>query len=239
MVIEDNKDLSPKADFNKGDGEDALSLKEEGLLSPIERIAEVIYGIIMALTFTGTLSIAKANNTEVRDMLIAALGCNIAWGFVDAVMYVLTKLTTRIRGRTLIRFLRENPNSQEAKKLMIDFLPPIITSILTAEDVNSMSSKLLHIPVASTERPLRLTDFRNALAIFLFVFLSTFPVAAPFLFLKDVRQALRISNLVAIILMFICGWLLGRYGGSNRLVMGFALTLLGTLLVLTTIALGG
>jgi VIT1/CCC1 family predicted Fe2+/Mn2+ transporter len=239
MAIGDNEGLSSKAESYNDDNTKALSLKEEGLLSPMERIAEVIYGIIMALTFTGTLSIAKANTTEVREMLLAAIGCNIAWGFVDGVMYVLTNLTTRLRGRTLIRFLRENPKSPEAQKLMADFLPPIITSVLTTDDLNSISRKLQHLPATTTERPLRPLDFRNGLAIFLFVFLSTFPVAVPFLFTKDVRLALRISNIVAIILMFICGWLLGRYGGSNKLVMGIAIAVIGAILVITTIALGG
>jgi len=239
MAVPENEGLSPKSESFKDDRTNVLSLREEGLLSPMERIAEVIYGIIMALTFTCTLSIAKANKAEVRVMLLAALGCNIAWGFVDAVMYVLTNLTARLRGRTLIRFLRKNPKSQEAQKLLADFLPPVITSVLTTGDLSSISSKLLHISLETTEKPLRLIDFRNGFALFLFVFFSTFPVAAPFLFFKDARMALRISNVVAIILMFICGWLLGRYGGSNRLLMGLALSVLGSILVITTIALGG
>src|SRR6516225_4647236 len=85
--------------------------REKRLLSPMERIAEVLYGIIMALTFTGTLSITKADKVEVREMLIAALGCNIAWGIVDAVMYVFAILIARARGRTLIRYIGNNPQA--------------------------------------------------------------------------------------------------------------------------------
>jgi VIT1/CCC1 family predicted Fe2+/Mn2+ transporter len=82
-------------------------------------------------------------------------------------------------------------------------------------------------------------DVKIAVGIFLLVFLSTFPVAIPFAFIQNVQQALRISNLVAIILMFICGWLLARYGGYNKFLMGFTMTLLGIILVAITIVLGG
>ena len=50
------------------------------VLDPSERIAEVLFGLIMVLTFTGSLSIADAGANDVRVMLIGALGCNLAWG---------------------------------------------------------------------------------------------------------------------------------------------------------------
>lgn len=40
----------------------------------------------MVLTFTGTLSAATAGREDVRIMLLAAIGCNAAWGIVDGVM---------------------------------------------------------------------------------------------------------------------------------------------------------
>jgi hypothetical protein len=36
----------------------------------------VLFGLIMVLTFTGTLSAASQGRTEVRTMLIGAIGCN-------------------------------------------------------------------------------------------------------------------------------------------------------------------
>jgi hypothetical protein len=59
------------------------------LLEPHERIAEVLFGLIMVLTFTGSLSVAEAGRDDVRTMLIAALGCNIAWGIIDGVLYLM------------------------------------------------------------------------------------------------------------------------------------------------------
>jgi hypothetical protein len=67
------------------------------LLDPLDRISEVMFGLIMAVTIVGSLSIATAGRTEVRTVLIGALGCNIAWGLVDAVMYVLRGMAERAR----------------------------------------------------------------------------------------------------------------------------------------------
>ena len=62
------------------------------LLNPIDRISEILFGLIMALTFTCTISVFEADKAVVKDMLIGAIGCNIAWGLVDAVMYSLLHL---------------------------------------------------------------------------------------------------------------------------------------------------
>ncbi|HKB15545.1 MAG TPA: hypothetical protein VKF62_05735, partial [Planctomycetota bacterium] len=56
----------------------------KGFLSPHERISEILFGLIMVLTFTGTLSAAEAGRSDVRTMLLGALGCNVAWGIIDA-----------------------------------------------------------------------------------------------------------------------------------------------------------
>jgi hypothetical protein len=51
--------------------------KADSVLDPIERVTEVIVGVLMALTFTGSFSVAS-HGQEVRTMMWAALGCNLA-----------------------------------------------------------------------------------------------------------------------------------------------------------------
>ena len=48
------------------------------VLEPMDHISEVLFGLIMVLTFTGSLSVAEAGRLEIRTMLIGALGCNRA-----------------------------------------------------------------------------------------------------------------------------------------------------------------
>ena len=82
-------------------------------------------------------------------------------------------------------------------------------------------------------------DWLGALAVFLLVFLSTFPIVIPFLIFRDVRFALRTSNLIALVMLFISGSWLARHGGHNPLWTGLTMMLLGVVLVGITIALGG
>jgi hypothetical protein len=48
------------------------------VLSPVDRISEMLFGLFMALTFVGTVSVADSGNAQIRAMFIAALGCNLA-----------------------------------------------------------------------------------------------------------------------------------------------------------------
>src|SRR6476659_10673836 len=101
-----------------------------GVLDPAERISEVLFGLIMVLTFTGSLSVATADRSEVRSMLIGALGCNIAWGLVDAVMYLMATLTERGRNLAILRQVRRPPDPARAHDLIREVLPPVIASAM-------------------------------------------------------------------------------------------------------------
>ena len=74
----------------------------EPVLSPVDRVSEMLFGLFMALTFVGAVSVAEPGGVQVRTLFIAALGCNLAWGLVDAVMYLVRTATDRGRRLTLI-----------------------------------------------------------------------------------------------------------------------------------------
>ena len=79
----------------------------------------------------------------------------------------------------------------------------------------------------------------RALAVFLLVFLSTLPVALPFLFMDEAQRALRVSNAIAIAMLFLCGYAAGRLIRYHAWWTGLGMVVLGGLLVSMTIALGG
>ena len=72
------------------------------ILDPMDRISEVLFGLIMALTFTSTLGVVTADNIRVPTMLVAALRCNLAWGLIDGGVYLMARLNER--GRNLIKW---------------------------------------------------------------------------------------------------------------------------------------
>ena len=209
------------------------------MLSPIDRISEILFGLIMALTFTCTISVIDADHAVVRDMLIGALGCNIAWGLVDAVMYLLMTLTEKERGYSVFRFVKSTSDTGEARDYIRDAMPPVISERMTDQEVDGIRKKLLEIHEEKRAVKLTWRDLKISVGIFFLVFLSTFPVAFPFLVVEEVGRALRLSNGIAIAMMFLCGWALAKFAGINRFIMGLLLSLVGVALVAVTIALGG
>ena len=83
------------------------------LLEPMERISEILFGLIMVLTFTCSFSVVGATRLEVRKMLVAALGCNLAWGIIDAVFYLMSCLSEQGQGIVALRALRKTVDPTE------------------------------------------------------------------------------------------------------------------------------
>jgi len=209
------------------------------VLEPTERIAEVLFGLIMVLTFTGSLSVAEADRAEVRTMLIGALGCNLAWGIIDAVFYLMGIMLAKGGGLLTFRAVRQTTDPHHARRLVADALPPLVASVLEPAELDSISRRLQQLPESSGHAPLRRHDWLGALGVFLLVFVSTFPVAIPFIVMHDAARALRVSNAIAIVMLFILGAAFGRRTARHPWGMGLAMVALGMLLVGMTIALGG
>ena len=209
------------------------------VLDPIFRVSEVMFGLIMVLTFTGTLSVAEAGRDDIRKMLIGALGCNLAWGAIDALLYLMGNLADRGQGLMTLRAVRKTTDTQKAHKLIADKLPPLIVSILTPAELEEMRQRLKKLPEPPSRARWHKHDWLGALGIFLLVFLSTFPVVIPFIFMDSTLPALRVSNAIAIVMMFITGYAYGRLIGYHPLAIASAMVILGAIVVSASIALGG
>jgi len=204
----------------------------------MDRVSEVLFGLIMVLTFTCTLAVATATNIEVRTMLIGALGCNLAWGIIDGGVYLLARLNERGRAMLTWRAVRDAANVEAAQRSVADALPPVMTTILDPPQLELIRQRLHQLPEPA---PPSLTkdDWLGAVGLCLLSFLSTFPVVIPFLLFEDARLALRVSNAVAIAMLFLCGFILGRYAGFRPISMGLAVVALGSAMVAVAIVLGG
>ena len=193
----------------------------------------------MVLTFTGSLSAAESGRNEVRTMLVGALGCNLAWGIIDAIFYLMNILGYRGHGAVALRRLHRTTDPAEARALIAEALPPVMAATLRPEDFETLRERLATVPDPAARVPLHKDDLRGALGVFLLVFLSTFPVVIPFLVMRDAMLALRISNAIAIVLLFAGGYALARYSGFKPWKTGLAMVAIGVALVGLTIALGG
>lgn len=212
---------------------------ENRVLDPIDRNSEILFGLFMVLSFTGTLSVATAGQKEVREMLIAAIGCNIAWGFVDGVMYVLRNLVTRGRQARVWREVLAAGGPETAHGLIAQELGPL-ASALGPSDLERTRQWMAAQPAhAAPSAALTRQDLFGALGVFLLVFASTFPPVLPFLFFSEVRPAMRASAVIGIAMMFLCGYGWGRYAGLRPWRAALVLAALGAGIQAVIIALGG
>ena len=210
-------------------------------LDQSERVAEVLFGLIMVLTFTGSLSVAEAqaDRSEVRTMLIGALGCNFAWGIIDGILYLMSCLAEQGRGIRALWAVRKAPTPQEGHRVIADALPPMVAATLGPVEYESIRQKLNQLPDPPRHPRFRKENLLGAVGVFLWVFVITFPVAIPFIFMHEVARAMRISNAIAIGLLFVTGYAFGRCAEYRPWLSGLAMVVLGCILVGLTIALGG
>ena len=208
-------------------------------LDPIERISEILFGLVMVLTITCSFSVGGGGRTEVRQMLIGALGCNVAWGVIDAVLYWMACFHAHGQKIMALRAAREE-NPEEAYRVIADALPPVLASVTTPAEFEAMRRKLQQLPPPPQRPHLTRDEWLAGLGVFLLVVLATFPVVLPFLFDHDPARALRISNGIAVLLLFFTGYAYGHYtGGLRPLRSGLIMIVIGAAMVGITIALGG
>ena len=193
----------------------------------------------MVLTFTGSLSVAEGGHEDVRKMLIGALGCNLAWGLIDAIMYLMACLSERAQRIRTILSVRRASDRDEAYRVIVGALPPAVAPVLQVPELERMRLHLSQLPEPAARLGWSKRDWWGALGVFLLVSLSTLPVVLPFVFVRDAMRALRLSNAVAVAMLFLTGYAFGRSTASSPWLMGIAMVMLGSALVGITILLGG
>jgi VIT1/CCC1 family predicted Fe2+/Mn2+ transporter len=209
------------------------------ILDPLERTSEILFGVIMVLTFTSSISVAESGQAETREILVAALGCNLAWGIVDAAFYLMSSVISHARGLRILRTIRENRNQSVSQRLILDALPSPVSAVLNPAEVEELRERLSRHPEPPAHSILNHRDLLGAFAVFLLVFLSTLPISLPFLVMTNTGVAMRTSNAIAIAILFGMGWTLGKHTGRSGWPAGLAMVGLGLVLVAITIALGG
>jgi hypothetical protein len=211
----------------------------EPVLSPVDRVSELLFGLFMALTFVGAVSAADSGGEEIRAMFAAALGCNLAWGLVDAVMYLVRTVTDRGKSLTLVRSVRAAPDAEAGRRLVAGSLSRVMAALVSPTEIEAIRGRIVALASVPERPTLKPDDLLASAAIFLIVVASTFPVVLPFMLLDDVGTAKVASRALALAMLFFGGLTLGRYAGYGSWKVGLMMVGLGTALVLAINALGG
>jgi len=214
----------------------------ERYLDPASRLGEVLFGLIMVLgaTLTAGLSVGEGQ-AGVRQLLQAALGCNIAWGIIDGIMYVMNCMTARAEKARLIEAIQHAPGPQAALEIVRCEIEPRFEALTAPADREALCGSILTY-LAHSEAPTTAVakdDLYGALACFWLVVISCLPVAVPFLIFAEPARALRVSNMLLIVMLFFVGRKWAQYAHTNRLLAGLAMVAVGLVLVGVAILLGG
>jgi len=209
-------------------------------LDPVDRLGEVLFGLIMALGFTGAVRLGR-EEADSRALFTGILGCNLAWAVVDGVMYALAEIFERGRKARIVRLARATASDDVALDLIAGEVDAPLLELTTPEERAQLHRWVLQIvrrrplPAARLHRD----DVLGGAAVACVIVLATLPVIVPYLVVANPALAVRLSNLVALALLFGLGMRWGSLVGAGPFRVGCGLTLVGLVLVLITIVLGG
>lgn len=222
----------------------------ERLLDPIDELSQVIYSILILLTFTLAFRIFKLQsgigvhleNEQVRELLLAAMGATIAWGIIDGLMYVLTSVFERNEKQRVLRAVQSAPTDEEAIAAIADELDFTLEPITTEGKRKELYGDVVETLRESRPQHLGLKreDVAGGIGTLLVATIAVIPSLLPFVLLpNNAFLALRASNVVSFVVLFMSGWRWGRRTQSNPWLTGLTLALAGAAMVLIAIPLGG
>jgi hypothetical protein len=212
-------------------------------LDPATALAEILFGLIMTLTFTlgAGLLIDDEGRAGARELLIAVIGCNVAWGIIDGALFLVGQLFDRGRLQRLGRSIRRASNQPAAVALVAAELNPLLGTVLSPREASALYNRIADNVASKPEADAQITrdDWLGAAVSFGLVVISSIPAAIPFMLIDDARLALRVSNAVLVTLLFFTGFWWARYTTAKPWQAGLAFLVVGIGLVAAAIALGG
>lgn len=212
----------------------------EQYLDPADALTEELGGVVTALTITlGAGLVVEEGDQATRHLLYGIVGCNMAYGIVDGVMYLLYCLVKRSSRARMLQSIHDAANDDEAMAIVQGKLDPaLVPATSPSQRVYSDILVGLRDAVPDNTRPTR-QDVYGALLVWCVVFLTSLPAVTPFLLIHDRFIALRVSNALQLIMLFGSGYLWARQVHANPWKFGLSMLLVGLAMVAIVMALGG
>ncbi|MBX4928611.1 VIT1/CCC1 family predicted Fe2+/Mn2+ transporter [Rhizobium binae] len=213
------------------------------IIDPGDALGEVLFGLIMALTWTvGSRLVFEEEGLNVHELIVATIGCNVAWGIIDAMLFILGTTFYKSRRLRLFRQVKAAENESEALTVLANEFP-INEAPFSARSADTDALYRSLLTLARRADPVKVSlskgDLSAAIAVFLLVSATAIPAVIPFFLIEDAHLALRVSNLFLIMLLFVTGYAWAKSSGGRPIQAGMTMTCLGLLLVAIAIALGG
>jgi hypothetical protein len=213
-------------------------------LDPGSYMGEALFGLIMTLTFTlgADLVIDAQGRDGARQMLIGILGCNLAWGLIDGVLYVLGCAFERGRLLRIGYEVHAAPTPLRARQLVAAELDELLVPLINAPQRDALYAAIVQrVKTGATAPPQPVTrkDLLGGLESGLLVFACSFPAVLPFLLFDEPRFALRVSNTILLVLLYYLGYRHALHTLAKPWIAGLVFLVAGLFLVAVAIELGG
>jgi hypothetical protein len=220
------------------------------LLDPIDRLSESIFSILILLTFTLAFRIIKLGadphqqipSSYVNELLIGAAGATLAWGIIDGIMYALMAMFERGERHRLLRQLQTAHTDEEGVQIVANELDFILEPITGEQQRQMLYQDVLEHLRDGTAQPVRLSreDIAGGFGSVLVAVIAVLPSFIPFLiFYNNPALAIRASNVVSFVVLFILGYQWGKHTGADPWRTGLLLAAIAGIMVLIAIPLGG
>jgi len=223
--------------------EERASTIKNRWLDPTSSLGETMFGLIMTLTFTlgAGIIIDEEGREGAKELLIALIGCNIAWGVIDAALYLVGQMFDRGRLRRVGQSVRSAPDVPSGVGLIASELDEWFEELMKPDERKLLYSRIVENVRAKPlgENKVTKADFKGAWISFWLVVIASAPAAIPFLVLDDARLALRYSNGILLASLFLTGFFWARMTLGKPWLVGLSFLTVGFGLVAMAIALGG
>jgi hypothetical protein len=204
--------------------------------------AEVMYGIIIAMTFTSMLrGYPVVFEFIINKVILAALFCCIAWGIADGMFYLWERNYIIRRENKTIEFSKSS-RQESAVTLIGEQLDDTILRNIPGENRLQLYEKLTQF-LSTVDKREKISP-REALTIIFGTFLLSagagLIIVFPFFIIENIEQALIVSNLFGIFLLFVIGYSRAlERNFLSKIIQGTGVAFIGIIIALITIVLGG
>jgi VIT1/CCC1 family predicted Fe2+/Mn2+ transporter len=218
-------------------------------LYPHERLVEILYGLVIALTITSAIRVVTGGGRpDINLMVTTSLGAGIAWGIIDAILYILVAIFQKHRYTRIASKISSAKDESEALATIKEDLEDSLVGTLDAEDQKSVYRLVLHAQRRSSEAsythqpksiPIAREDVFGAFQVFFAMLLATLVVVVPLWLIEPPHLAVVISNIVAFVSLFIVGYTWAKHTYIKKTLFGIVLVALGVAIVGISLVFGG
>jgi len=211
-------------------------------LDPETAYAEILFGLIMALTFTlGATLVVGTGGEALHEIVYGAVTCNVAWGVIDAFFYILAELFELGQRGKQIRQVQTALTKSEAvrriREVFDERIGPAATPEQRAQFYEAVHPLVMRMQ-APRRRPTR-DGLIGAAIVCILVSITSLPIVLPTLVIADTHAAIRVGNILLLACLFATGYGMAREVGGHPIRFGSIMAAVGLVLVVVAQALGG